>query len=544
MTPAPTDPRAAQVLKARLDAEIARRAWLDASRPGSKALRDLLLDEQQKQILADMEAKWAPRPVPPGVVLTEVERLKYMPQNDYFLLCHRGFGKSFAFVVYCVEQALQRPNSRIHYVAPLKKDAADIVNDTMNLFVLKDCPVEMKPKFDHEDRAYEFKNGSLVRFKGVNNEKADDLRGPGSHLFVLDECAQMDRLKYIIESIAGPMTERWGGKVLMATTPPETPAHDSLGVYEDCAGRGVAVKQTLLTSKRKTWEQKARILKNCKELDEHIPLILAGKMRPKKTVTMREYWCEFVTDAAKAVVPEMLEAEERIVVPEYQRPRYFDAYVAMDPGVLDRTAILFGYWDFERGVLVIEADALLPRAGTVDIADAIHATEHRLWGKPGERVGSHRGDQPYRRVSDVDLRLIMDLREQHGIAFQQARKDDSLAAVNLMRSMVGQGQIEIHASCTHLIRQLKTAIWNNKATDFARDEDGHADLLAALKYLCRSLDRTRNPFPAGYREARQTWVEREERRDGIGAALTPPGRFGERVAEACKGLPGWLKRRR
>ena len=413
-------------------------------------------------------------------------------ERKFFLLCSRRLGKSFTLVLEAFETALRKPYARVLYLAPTGKDAADIVTDIVDGHLLPDCPEAMQPSFDRQQRVYSFKNGSTIRFRGVNGEHAEGLRGGAADLVILDECGTMDDLAYVVSSVVMPMTLTTNGRILLATTPPRSPGHDSTTIYEDLASRNSAVKFTLLDNPRVPNHIKAEFLREAGEKDEDCEGILSGVSKPKTTTALREYWCEFVTDAASAVLPEFTDEVEREVVKSGHRPPYFDAYVAMDPGFQDRTALLFGYWDFQRARFVIEDEALLHKASTLEIASALEKKERELWGS----------STPYARVSDVDPRLITDLWERHRIQFRAAEKQDSLGAINLVRNMIQTRELEINPRCVHLIRQMHNAVWNNKATDFARagqkSLDGHYDLVAALKYLCRSINRHRNPFPDGY----------------------------------------------
>jgi hypothetical protein len=76
-----------------------------------------------------------------------------------------------------------------------------------------------------------------------------------------------------------------------------------------------------------------------------------------------------------------------------------------------------------------------------------------------------------------------------------------LGAINLMRNMFQSKQIVINPRCYNLIRQVQNATWNHKATDFAKGGkmEGHYDLVAALKYMCRNVSKTHNPFPSNWR---------------------------------------------
>jgi hypothetical protein len=207
------------------------------------------------------------------------------------------------------------------------------------------------------------------------------------------------------------------------------------------------------------------------------------------TATRRELFAEFVTDASQLVIPEFTPEAKAKIVLRRPVPVMCHKYVAMDPGFNDRTGLLFGYHDFRAGKLVIQKALLLHKASTSDIAKAIVDTEYALWAE----------DRPLLRVSDVDPRLLADLYERHGLVFSPSQKQDALGAVNLVRTMVRNEEISIDPDCALLIHQLENTIWNTKATDFERTKEGHGDLIAALKYLCRSVNFRLNPFPAGFR---------------------------------------------
>jgi hypothetical protein len=360
----------------------------------------------------------------------------------------------------------------------------------------------------------------------VNGEHAESLRGGAADLVILDECGTMDDLAYVVSSVVMPMTLTTGGRILLATTPSRSPGHDSVAIYEDLAGRNATVKFTILDNPRVPPEVKAEFLAEAGEPRDLVDDIVAGRKAPTTTTALREYFCEFVTDAASAVLPEFTAEAEREVVKSVTRPPYFDAYVAMDPGFQDRTAILYGYWDFRRARLVIEDESLMHRPSTTDIAAEIARKERSSWA----------GQEPYARVSDVDPRLIADLWQLHRIQFRASEKQDSLGAINLVRNMIQSREIEINPRCVHLIRQMKNAIWNNKATDFARagskSPDGHFDLVAALKYLCRGVNRHHNPFPEGYGTVitESTWTSPRQTGSKVGLGLMADTPFSRRLA--------------
>jgi hypothetical protein len=414
-------------------------------------------------------------------------------RQTFFLLCSRRLGKSYYLLNRLFSRGLTQPNARLLYLLPWARDAAEIALDVGSQ-ILEDCPGDLRPDYNSQDKAFYFKNGSILRLKGVNGEHARYLRGTAQHEIVLDEVGLMDDLKNVVSSVCMPMTMTTGGLILMATTPPASPGHDSIALYHDLANSNAAVKFTIRDAPEShiRREVKRTYLVEAGEKPERVDAILDGTEAPETTTAQREYFCEIVTDASKAVVPEFTKEAQKEIVREHARPEMFDAYVSMDPGFEDQTGILFAYWDFLHRKLVIEDELMLHRAATPQIADAIRETEERLWG----------AKTPYARVSDVEKRLIADLRLIHDLDFRQTAKENSLSAVNLMRTDVQSRTLVIHPRCVNLIRQLENAIWNNRATDFQRAGEGsidaHYDLVAALKYLCRSVSRDHNPYPDYY----------------------------------------------
>lgn len=455
--------------------------------------------------------------------------------RKFFINSSRRIGKSHYLLTTAMGACMAQPYYRVLYLLPWAKDAALIAQE-LTPIILRDCPEKLQPRFHSQEKEYRFSNGSIIRLKGTNGEHAQYLRGGSAHLVVLDECAMMDDLQHIVSDVCMPMTMTTNGRILLATTPPRTPGHPSAAIYEELAGIGAVSQFTLRDADDEhiPADRKAEYLTEAGEDPADVLDILAGRKPPRTTTARREYFCEFVTDAASAVVPEFDEAAQADIVRPWPRPPHVDTYTTIDPGMKDRTGILYGYWDFEHARLVIEDESLLSGPNTSRIANVITAKEKALWG----RQDADEHPRVYRRISDVDLRMIADLWSMHRLAVVPARKEDSLGAINLMRNMVQRRELIIHPRCVHLIRQLRNAVWNNRATDFAQggDVDGHYDLVAALKYLCRMIDRHHNPFPAGWHAPgggagvpRDSWVSPRSSGPPRGTGLLPDTPLSRRI---------------
>jgi hypothetical protein len=196
---------------------------------------------------------------------------------------------------------------------------------------------------------------------------------------------------------------------------------------------------------------------------------------------------KWAANTDELIVPEIHEREE-LVVRDYERPTACHKLVTMDPGYDDYCAIIFGYYDFENAVGVVEESIFLRGANTRTIARAISDTENRLWGSEG----------PYGRYSDIQKTLIRDLMDDHGIVFSEARKGkgNKGAKVNKIRTMIDDGQLVILPNNEKLVYQLKTGQWTPIRSGFNGEEnrnfirtkeEGHFDGIDALGDWCRYL---------------------------------------------------------
>ncbi len=185
-------------------------------------------------------------------------------------------------------------------------------------------------------------------------------------------------------------------------------------------------------------------------------------------------------------------------VPQDTYYGFYHKYVGMDLGVKDKTANIYGYYEFLKARLVIEHETEMSGAqmNTELLAGQIRAVETDLWGeKP-----------PYRRISDNNNPLLLlDLTSIHGLSFISTGKDQLHAMINELRLFIQAGQLIIHPRCKMLIGCLKFGVWNLKRTEFARSSTyGHFDHLAALVYLVRNLLRNTNPIPVDFQKAYHT----------------------------------------
>ncbi len=437
----------------------------------------------------------------------------------------RQLGKSYLLCAFAIAFAIKNPGAQIKYAAPTAKMVKKIIRPHFRS-ILRTCPHYLKPKWKAADGEYEFPNGATVTIAGCDKENAENLRGQHAHLVIIDEAGFIDDLKYVLNDILLPQTLNTGGRIIVASTPAKTTGHPYRDICKRAAEEGRLSHRDIYANPRIT----ERTILRYKRIAHGGRLPTEGE--DESTTWRREYLALHVTDEESAVIPEFAKFRVKIVR-EVGRPELFDAYAGMDVGWSpDFTGLLWGYWHFEEATLVIEHELLMRKMNTETLATEVSRIEKEFYEGQGRCDENAHAPQPYMRVSDNDLRLISDLATDHGLLFCPTPKDDKDAAINNLRLMVQgtKGKLLIHPRCIKLIRQLEDGVWNKNRTEFQRnDVDGHFDLLDALIYLARNINRQKNPVPLNRARRRDgTFQYGRPKRTLSGSAKALARRFGVR----------------
>jgi hypothetical protein len=404
-------------------------------------------------------------------------------------LLARQSGKSFLLAILALEAALRKPNSVIKLVTDTKIHVKSIFEPIFNMLT-DDCPEDFKPKYSTQNYSYHFThNNSQIQLAGSDGKHYEKLRGQKSDLVLVDEAGFCRDLDDMVTSVLLPTTTHTGGKIILATTPPADPEHPFIKFLEKAELDETLVKKTIYDNP---------LLKQ-----EAVDNIISQMGGIKDERFRREYLCEIIRSEDLVVIPEFTPELEKQIVREWDRPPYFDSYVAMDLGFQDLTAVLFGYYDFRFNKVVIEDELVVDfnknKANIQTLTNSIIQKEEELWTNKlsGEKK------PPHVRVSDINPIVTNEISKysNYTIFFQPARKDDKHAAINNMRSAIGSGQVIINPKCVTLIRHLRNVKWKNKTSKdtFARSaDDGHYDCADALCYILRAINFKRNPYPSHY----------------------------------------------
>ena len=198
--------------------------------------------------------------------------------------------------------------------------------------------------------------------------------------------------------------------------------------------------------------------------------------------------CEIITDRNRAILPACTEDHIKKITIPWDKPTDYipDHYISIDPGGRDQTAILYAYYDYLEGTLVIDDEDVIDSASTEDI--------HKCIGKKLE--GEWAGIKPHRIIMDNNnLILVKDMQKLHGMSVKATKKDKKEAQVNHTNLLLAKEEIVINPRCKSLIQQCRFGIWNKTRTSYERTAAlSHCDTVDALVYLVRNISRSRNPI--------------------------------------------------
>ncbi len=404
------------------------------------------------------------------------DAIKAAPGERFYLEFSRRRGKTFFLCILAIEYAISHPNAQIHYAAGTVKAVKKMVRPNMRR-ILRDCPDELRPKWNGLDSEFVFPNGSVITVAGCDSGNYENLRGTESHLVIVDEAGFIDELDAVLDDVLMPMTLETGATVIISSTPPRSLDHYAAKIAAECQKSGRLFHQTIYDNPRLTDSQVENYIRKAAGSRD------VGAFK-RSTTFRREFLAERIADANAMVVPEWIDQAAHLVWEPAEHPPFRDTYVSMDIGFRDGWGVLFAYWDFKAALLIIEDELLFFGQKTNVVAAAIKDKEKQLWGD----------HKVYRRISDNDLLTIADLSE-HKLYFSATAKDDKENQVNRIREWVAAGKIVVSPRCVNLIAQLAKTVWNERRDDYIRTDEGHGDLLDALIYLGRNIDRQRNPYP-------------------------------------------------
>lgn len=397
--------------------------------------------------------------------------------------CSRRLGKTYFLCVVAITYAIKKSNSNIKYASVTQRSVKTMIMPIMRELIAM-LPKSMRPRWNSQDGAYKFPNGSIIQVAGVNNGHADDLRGASADLAIIDESGFVDGLDYLITAVLIQQLISTGGRLLVASSSPLSPAH----YFAD-----------MIHEARRDCYYSSYTIDDSHYDKETIELFLKESGGRNSTTARREYFNELIVDSKMAVVPEW--SNDYIKeIPKGKYDKFYHRYVSADWGVRDKTGLLFGKYIFDKATLYIEQEWTCSGTDstTKNIAENLKRIEKELGY---EKV--------YRRVADNNsLITLNDLNNTFGIYLEPVNKDSLVAMVNEVRLWVDSGRLIVDPRCTELIACLQYGVFSDeKRKEFGRSKAlGHYDLLASLVYMIRYIDVSTNPIPKSVDWTDRTFV--------------------------------------
>lgn len=400
------------------------------------------------------------------------------------ILARRGFGKTWFLLTKAFERMAKEPGCRLVYAAPTREMAKQITIPTANLIIPVDLPRDIKPEWVATEHAFVHPNGARLVVEGADDERGAHLRGPFAHEAYMDEMGFWRHCDFVWRSVIYPQIQRTGGRAIAVSTAPESPQHEFASILiPEAKSDGAYARITIDDDYTLTDAAKDAIAA------QYAPDRDPEKGR-KATQYRREFGCELVTEAERAVFPEY---DPEIHVVDSEPPEFYDRYVVADIGMTDLTHVLFAIYDFDRAVIVVQDELVRQYTTVSELAPMIHAIERERWP---EHV-------PHKRASDAQPIVLAEFARQHALQpekvpremrFSAVNNRDPEALINRARSLFAAKRIEINPRCIELSKQLRGGLWNERRTDFERIKGlGHLDGAMALVYTVDQIDYANNP---------------------------------------------------
>lgn len=462
------------------------------------------LQREQHRAKAELwrrgELSWKFQDYPWARELHTFIRSKWGEAPHLDVMIHRRGTKSTTCLAVGIEECIRHDGVSTAVLCTTKDQARAVCEESMEA-ILADCPDAIRPRLIKNDFTFEFDhNGSRIVILSADKLNKNSGRGRKFRFIHVMEAAFIPGLKGILRKVLAPtlldVLGKARGAMVLESTPPD----------EEVAEEDAAYWTTVWTAARS--DGRAFFLPLSKNAGaspvfkaECLALYEGNAEDPDY---LREMELRMDIKSSLTAIPEATEEalysehplakDSTVMLPpvvrEVPMPAGADKYEGLDPGGTHPTGELWGFYDFENNLLVIQDEWLLAGARTDQIAATTRERELALWGEqPTGKII---------RVADNDnVTLLIDLNHSHKLVFYPTRKDDKDAQINMTRVMFRNGQIAIHPRCKLLIKTLRIAKRAKaKKRGFEEmKEIGHADLLDTLLYIVRNLRKHAMPEP-------------------------------------------------
>ena len=396
--------------------------------------------------------------------------------REVVLLISRRWGKSYLGCVMALEDCLRNPGGQVFIVGPTIKQTRRILTPIIRK-ITEDAPDGLIQQTISD---LTWRVGDSTLLLGAFDTAFESFRGMEASSIYFEETglSGIEDYDYVMKSVFRPTLMHTRGRMYHNTTPPKDLDHPFIF---DTMVSAAANKSLFIY----TIEDNPLLSKE----DIESEIIAAGGRESQHC--KRELFCQIERDDQRLILPEF---DENRHVKTLDTPPHTFFLTSIDfGGVKDNHAELVCYYDFARNkVCFTDEEWLEINTGTNEIIQRALSMEQRVG------VKWVRGNP--RRIVDAPGQTHVDLKRMGFICDLPAKGKDSVEdGIQAMRVALLRDQIEIDPRCTKLIETCKYASWNHLRKDFQRTPSlGHCDMLAAMSYAFRHLDKLNNPYPHKY----------------------------------------------
>lgn len=395
--------------------------------------------------------------------------IRSIPKGEIgYANCTRRFGKTLTFLGEGFCKCLNNNNYFYAHIMPEKSGIRKILDQMMPRLLLS-MPKDLMPNYNKDLSAFCFKNGSRLSIYGVEKKQYEMAAGVSLNFITIDEVSLITELDRVL-TIFLPMVHGSGGSLMMVGTIAKSNAMPCVKYKKEAMASGHYISFALKDADILTDSAKKKIIESKAYSEEQM-----------KT----EYFMEEVRDPKSLILPEF---DNKVHVGVCKRPTFFNSYIAYDAGEKESLhAAIGGYYDFEKGVFVIEHEYLekMPHLG--EISDGI------------SKIKKEYDDDSLTMIADMTWNMRNELQRVYNLQFGEASKEDKQASRAQVRSYLRQNKIIISPNCENLIKQMQEGLLDEREHGLIRFKFikgfGHFDLVDALFYFIRAIDTESNPIP-------------------------------------------------
>lgn len=395
--------------------------------------------------------------------LTIYNLIRTLPkdQREALLFCSRRFGKSFLGAILALEDCLRTPNIQVAIVGPTLKQTKKILSPIIKT-ITKDAPKGLVSQRQATD-TWHMANGSMLMLGGFDTI-LESMRGLELRAIYLEETGlateDYEEYNYLLYSVLFPTLQLTQGRIHHLTTPARIVDHPL---------HFLTLPKCKLANAFYEFTIRDNPMLSPEDIDKEIELL--GGLN--SITVQRELFCKIIRDDAITVVTTF---NDRDHVSNITPTHTLKWTVGGDLGYTeDLSGFVLGGYDHNLGkILVTEERWFPPTTASKKLVDELE----QAWGSYSPTY-----------IVDIQGNTRTDMSAM-GFSTVTPIKDKFDSTITFIRNEFYKGNILINPSCKLLIETLRSLTFNKNHTDFRRTATlGHGDMLMALVYFLRSIDK-------------------------------------------------------